>query len=72
VHRVLAGRDDRFDVISTPPHGERTGECRWDVDSACRKVGWRPRTAVTPQEKIERIHDLAKDEVVAVSVARTC
>ena len=70
VHRVLAGLDDRFDMIRTPPRNDRTGERRWDIDTACRAVGWRPRTAVTAQEKVERIHDLAKDDVVAVSVAR--
>lgn len=70
VHRVLAGRDDRFDMIRTPPQNERTGAHRWDVDTACRRAGWTPRTPVTTQEKVNRIHDLAKDDTVAVSVAR--
>jgi hypothetical protein len=70
VHRVLAGRDDRFDMIGKPPKNARTGERRWDVDAACRRVGWTPRTPVSTQEKVNRIHDLTKDDSVAVSVAR--
>lgn len=70
IHRVLAGRDDRFDMIRRPPKNARTGERRWDVDAACRRVGWTPRTPVTTQEKVNRIHDLTKDDSVAVSVAR--
>lgn len=70
VHRVLAARNDRFDMIRTPPRNERTGARRWDVDTACRRAGWTPHTPVTTQEKGNRIHDLAKDDTVAVSVAR--
>jgi hypothetical protein len=69
VHRVLAGRDDRFDIIHRPPENKRTGARRWDVDAACRRAGWTPHTPVTTQEKVNRIHDLAKDDTVAVSVA---
>lgn len=70
VHKVLAGAQDRFQIIGKPPKNLRTGERRWDVDAACRQMGWTPRTPVTPQEKLNRIHDLSKDDAVAVSAAR--
>ncbi|KWX20482.1 hypothetical protein AFM11_30385 [Mycolicibacterium wolinskyi] len=70
VHKVFAGRDDRFELIRTPPRHARTGERRWSTDEACRRAGWTPRTPVTAQEKVNRIHDLTKDDTVAVSVAR--
>lgn len=70
VHKVFAGREDRFTLIAAPPKNPRTGQRRWDTDAACRVVGWTPRTPITNQEKVNRIHDLTKDDVVAVSVAR--
>ncbi|WP_301121286.1 DUF6192 family protein [Mycolicibacterium fortuitum] len=70
IHKVLAGSDQRFTLIGKPPTNARTGQRRWDVDAACRQVGWTPRTPVTPQENVNRIHDLTKDDTVAVSVAR--
>lgn len=70
IHKVLAGRDDRFTLIAKPPKNARTGKRRWDGDAACRAVGWTPRTPITHQEKVNRIHDLTKEDVVAVSVAR--
>lgn len=70
IHRVLAGLDDRYTMIRKPPINSRTGERRWDIDTACRKVGWTPHRPVTNQEKVNRIQDLTKDDVVAVSVAR--
>lgn len=70
IHRVLAGVDDRFDLIAHPPLNPRTGQHRWDTDNARRTVGWRPSTARTAQEKLDRIHDLAKDDTVAAAVTK--
>ncbi|WP_202911024.1 DUF6192 family protein [Mycobacteroides abscessus] len=70
IHKVFAGRDDRFSLIRTPPQDARTGEHRWSTDAACRRIGWTPRTPVSSQEKVNRVHDLTKDDTVAVAVAR--
>lgn len=70
VHRAFTNRDDRIKLMTHPPLNKRTGERRWDTDSALRKVGQRVSTPVTTQEKIQRIHDLARDDEVA-AVATT-
>ncbi|GEM32585.1 hypothetical protein NN3_35920 [Nocardia neocaledoniensis NBRC 108232] len=74
IHKIFAGVGDaddpteRHDLILDPPEDERTGELRWTVDSAARWVGWRPSHAESEQERVERIHDLAKDDAVATRV----
>jgi hypothetical protein len=70
IHRVFAGLDDRVTVINDPPLNERTGEPRWDTDSASRRAGWRPSTPLSPQERLNRITDLAKDDHVATAVTK--
>lgn len=70
IHKVLAGHDNRYALIQKPPKNIRTGERRWDSEAARRAVGWTPRTPVTSQEKVNQVHDLTKDDHVAVSVAR--
>lgn len=68
IHRILAGREDRFEVIKHPPKNRR-GLHRWTQDSAKRVVGWRPDTPRSVQEKVEAVHDLVADETVAARVA---
>ncbi|WP_328397970.1 DUF6192 family protein [Nocardia sp. NBC_00416] len=74
IHKILAGVGDpddpveRHELLLDPPLLERTGEYRWTVDSAARYVGWRPSHAESEQERIDRIHDLAKDDQVATWV----
>lgn len=69
IHKILAKRDDRFELIWTPPPLPRTGERRWTIDSAKRQVGQVPQIPETTQEKINRITDLARDDEVATQVA---
>ncbi|MFI0425149.1 DUF6192 family protein [Spongiactinospora sp. 9N601] len=72
IHRTLASiRDDeeRWKRIADPPLDQRTGEHRWTEDAAKRLFGQQVSRPQTVQEKIERIHDLARDEEVAVRVA---
>ncbi|MFD4407187.1 DUF6192 family protein [Nocardia sp. NPDC058499] len=74
IHKILAGVGDpddpeeRHELLLNPPLLGRTGEYRWTVDSAARHVGWRPSHAESEQERIDRIHDLAKDDQVATRV----
>ncbi|MER7772369.1 DUF6192 family protein [Kitasatospora sp. NPDC096140] len=72
IHRVLGSIEDeerRFAVILDPPVHERSGSRRWTRDAASRVLGWQVASPVTTQEKVERIHDLAADDRVAVKVA---
>nr|WP_116203031.1 DUF6192 family protein [Amycolatopsis circi] len=57
IHKILAGRDDRFRIIGKPPPLPGTGERRWTIDSAKRAAGQEPLVPVTPQEKINRVTD---------------
>lgn len=68
VHRILAKHQDRFELIDSPPVNPRTGIRRWSCDTARRTVGWTPERPATPQEKIDRVHDLAKDNNIAAKV----
>lgn len=71
VHRILAhieDEDERFEAITSPPVDERTGQHRWTPDQAKRRVGHQVAKPVSPQEKINAIHTLARDEEVASKV----
>lgn len=68
VHRILASREDRVAVIANPPDNPFSGDRRWSPDSAARMVGWAPRTPVTPQERVNRVHDLVRDDETATRV----
>jgi hypothetical protein len=71
VHRSLAhieNEDERFEAIANPPLDERTGQRRWTPDQAKRRVGHQVAKPVTPQEKINTIHALARDDEVASKV----
>jgi hypothetical protein len=72
VYRILAGISDeqeRHARLGRPPLNERTGERRWTMDAARRDVGRQVGHPVSVQEKIEAVHDLARDEEVASAVA---
>ncbi|MEC3920282.1 DUF6192 family protein [Nocardia sp. CDC160] len=64
VHRILCSANDPFELIDNPPDG-----VRWTLDEAKRAVGRRPVQAVSAQERVDRIHDLAVDDHVAARVA---
>jgi hypothetical protein len=71
VHRILAGiteESKRFEVIGNPPAPEGGGEARWSHDAAKRAVGWKVASPETVQERVEAIHDLAKEDAVAAAV----
>ncbi|PPJ27829.1 hypothetical protein C5E45_16345 [Nocardia nova] len=74
IYKIFAGRggedglDERYELLTHPPKNKRTNEYRWDTDSAAREAGWRPKTPTSDQERIDRIHDLAKDDSVASRV----
>ena len=69
VHKILAGIDDRFEVIKQPPEDSH-GEQRWNCENAFRYVGWKAPVPRTKQEKVDRIHELAKEDNVAAEVTR--
>ncbi|MGK5555054.1 DUF6192 family protein [Actinomadura kijaniata] len=72
VHRILASISDdveRWECIGHPPVNERTGERRWTADAAARVVGHRVDRPVSPREKVRAIHELARDDEVAATVA---
>lgn len=68
VHRILACREDRFTLIEQPPLNPITGIRSWSPDTASRAVGWTPRKPHTPQEKVDKAHDLAVDDEVAARI----
>lgn len=73
IHAVLANIADdaeRFAAIGEVPLDEATGLRRWTTDLAKKRAGHRPERPGTVQEKVERIHDLAVDEDVAVNATR--
>lgn len=58
----------RFAVIkSDPPKDPRTGQRRWTLDTAARLVHHVPAHPVTVDEKVNKIHDLARDDQVAAT-----
>ena len=69
IHKILAGLDDRFDVIHRPP-ADDTGHDRWTVDTACRAAGWKSPIPKTRQEKLDRIHELANDDSIATEATK--
>ncbi|MGW3044659.1 DUF6192 family protein [Kitasatospora sp. NPDC001159] len=72
VHRILAGITDekeRFEAIGNPPARDGVrGELWWTHDAAKRAVGWKVASPETVQERIEAIHDLAREDAVAAVV----
>jgi len=72
VHLILSSIEDeqrRWALIADPPVDPRTGARRWTTDLAKRAVGQRVNTPVTVVEKVNAIHELVRDEKVAVQVA---
>lgn len=72
VHMVLASIEDdteRWARIHNPPVDPRTGQRRWTTALAQREVGQRTGRPETVVEKVNAIHDLTRDEQVAVQVA---
>jgi hypothetical protein len=69
---ILADISDesaRWEKIKHPPFHRRSGTHRWTLDAAKREIGHQVHTPATVQEKVEAIHDLARDESVATRVA---
>ncbi|MEU9631603.1 DUF6192 family protein [Streptomyces luteogriseus] len=67
VHRILGqieNEAERFATIAKPP----AGGTRWTVDEANRRVGRQVERPASPQERINAIHSLARDEEVAATV----
>ncbi|WP_410585493.1 DUF6192 family protein [Amycolatopsis sp. lyj-108] len=69
VHKHLAHLENRFELIHQPPPPELGGGDRWTCDVAARAAGQTPRNPQTSQERVHRIHDLARDDIVAAEVA---
>ncbi|UMP06833.1 DUF6192 family protein [Amycolatopsis sp. EV170708-02-1] len=72
VFRILASipePEERARQLADPPLLKCTGDYRWTPDAAKRVVGWAVDTPQSPQEKVNRIHDLARDDEVAAVVA---
>ncbi|WP_431921148.1 DUF6192 family protein [Nonomuraea jabiensis] len=72
IYRILASITDeqeRYARLADPPLHTRSGTRRWTMDAAKRLVGHQVEHPITVQEKVERIHDLARDEEVAARVA---
>jgi hypothetical protein len=71
VHSVLADipdEEERWEVIKRPPLHERSGTRRWTLDAARRELGHQVDHPVSVQEKVQAIHDMARDETVATRV----
>ncbi|MFC6375496.1 DUF6192 family protein [Nonomuraea thailandensis] len=60
----MPAEEQHWQTITKPPLDERTGEHRWTQDAAKRLVGHQVEHPVSVQEKVARLHDLARDEEV--------
>lgn len=72
IHKTLASlRDDeeRWERITKPPLDKRTRTHRWTDTAAKQAVDQKFADTTSVQQKVERIHDLARDEQVAAAVA---
>lgn len=71
VYKQLAGMQPeakRFATIKgEPPTDPRTGQRRWTWDTAGRVAGHTPTHPVSKDEKVNKIHDLARDDHVAAT-----
>ncbi|MEU8134985.1 DUF6192 family protein [Streptodolium elevatio] len=61
----IADPDERFATVADEPLNERTGRRGWWLDEANRVVGRRVKHPASRQERVEKIRDLARDDVVA-------
>lgn len=66
VHRMLATLGDRFERIQHPRDGAEV----WTYNNAAREMNRHPNWPITPEERVEKIHDLATDDDVATEIAR--
>jgi hypothetical protein len=72
IHKTLASlRDDeeRWERITKPPLDKRTQTHRWTDTAAKQAVDQKFADTTSVQQKVERIHDLARNEQVAAAVA---
>ncbi|MFI6743983.1 DUF6192 family protein [Nonomuraea sp. NPDC050451] len=72
IHKTPASlRDDeeRWERITKPPLDKRTKTHRWTNTAAKQAVDQKFANTTSVQQKVERIHDLARDEQVAAVVA---
>jgi hypothetical protein len=73
IHHVLADLPDeqeRWASILDPPLHEDSGRVRWTYDGAKHRVGQRPNTPRSVEEKVQAAHDMVAQEDVAVRVAQ--
>ncbi|GAA4990067.1 DUF6192 family protein [Yinghuangia aomiensis] len=64
----ITGERERFATLADTPLNPRTGERRWWLDEANRIVGRLVKNPASAQERVEKIHDLARDDQVAAQV----
>ncbi|MEU7901206.1 DUF6192 family protein [Nonomuraea sp. NPDC049152] len=72
IHRILASirnEEERFARLANPPFDERTRQRRWTIRAAQKAVDQKFAEIASVQQKVDRIHDLARDERVAAVVA---
>ncbi|WP_157531407.1 MULTISPECIES: DUF6192 family protein [unclassified Kitasatospora] len=62
VHFTLSSHPQRFRVIKNPPLDPVTGEHRWSVDAARRKMTQLTRHAADSDERLERADKVLKDD----------
>ncbi|MEV8609620.1 DUF6192 family protein [Amycolatopsis sp. NPDC051373] len=61
IHQILSAHPSRFRKISTPRVDPVSGERRWTVNEALRAAGRTPLHPVTPQERVDRVRDLVRE-----------
>ncbi|WP_219602259.1 DUF6192 family protein [Nonomuraea indica] len=65
----LRDDEERWERITKPPLDKRTQTHRWTDTAAKQAVDQKFADTTSVQQKVERIHDLARDEQVAAAVA---
>lgn len=70
VYKVLSSDPERFTKIYNPPKNLVTGRPEWSTDMAAREVGNTPEIPRTRDEKINKVHELVREDGIASTIVK--